>query len=365
MFNTLSFRAQVLIIFFKIIARKNFLFDPAIQEFEKKLASFLDTSHALGVASGTDALILSLKALGIGPGNEVIVPAFSFFSTAGVVPWVGAKPVFVDVERDSLNINPGLIERAITPKTKAVIAAHFNGRMADMEAICAVAKKHKLFVVEDAAQAIGAKYKNKPVGYYGDVVCLSFNPMKLLGGYGDGGAVVTGNDDIARKVYLMRTYGARFGEICSLHPIVGVSSRLSAFQAAVLSLKIERMDEVLEFSRRSHAAYAERVKSIPGIRVQNDPPPDYFINGNRSIIFTPRRDDLIKYLRGAGVSTGRPYAAPLPYLEALNGLGYKKGDFPVAEKAADELLVLPGGAWPSEKEMARVTRLIKSFFGVS
>ncbi len=362
MFDTLSFHAQVLIRFLKIITRKNFLFDPVISEFEKKLARFLDLPYALGVASGTDALILSLKALGIGPSDEVIVPAFSFFSTAGVVLWINAKPVFVDVELESLNINPRLIEGAITPKTKAIIVAHFNGRMADMEAICAVAKKHKLFVIEDAAQAIGSKYKNKPIGHYGDVACLSFNPMKLLGGYGDGGAVVTHSRDIAEKISLMRTYGARHGEFGNRHPIVGVSSRLSAFQAAVLSLKIEHMDGILKRARRSYFLFVEYMKAIQGVKTPDNPSPDYFVNGNRSIVLTSRRDALLEHLRGAGVRIRRPYAVPLPYLEAFLPLGYKRGNFPVAEKISEEIIVLPDSTFASKSEVQRIAKLIKDFF---
>jgi dTDP-4-amino-4,6-dideoxygalactose transaminase len=270
--------------------------------------------------------------------------------------------VFVDIEIGSLNLDPTLIEKVITQKTKAILVAHFNGRMADMEAIYAVAKKHSLFVIEDAAQAIGAKYKNNPIGFYGDFACVSFNPMKLLGGYGDGGAVITRQADLGGKISLLRMYGARFEEIGAHHSFVGVSSRLSAFQAAVLSIKIESLDEAIEIARKNYFLYSGLLRGTDGITMLPDPPADYFVNGNRFLLFAPKRDLLIKHLKVHGVAIRPTYRTALPFLDAFASLGYRKGDFPVAEKTAEEIVVLPESTSLSEKEVVRTADLIKLLF---
>jgi len=358
---------KILIFFWDIIKRRDFILGKAVKDFENKLAAYFEVPYVLGVASCTDALILSLKALGIGPGDEVIVPAISFFSTAGAVSWVNAKPVFVDIEEKSFNIDPLKIEQALTSKTKAIIAAHLAGRMSDMEKIFTLARKHNLYLIEDAAQAIGAKYKNYHIGYYADLACLSFNPQKILSAYGDGGAIVTRQTALAEKISMMRMYGANgYKEVSFRHPIVGVSSRLSSFQAAVLNIKLDNLAEVIEKWRKNYFMYSKFLRGVEDIVLPEVPSEnDYYINGYRFIILTKKREELLKYLRDNRVDARSHYSVPLPYLGAFEYLGYKKGDFPAAEKFAEESLALPLSHRTLESEMRRIADLIKKFFAVA
>lgn len=380
--NDLLLKLKILNEFWKMISGgKTPQSAKPVKVFEKKLAEFCGAEYALGVASGTDALILSLKALGVGPGDEVIVPAVSFFSTAGAAAWLNAKPVFVDVELDSFNIAPDLIEKAVTPKTKGIIVTHLNGRMAEMEKISAIAKKRGLFLIEDAAQALGAKYKNHHPGYYGDIACLSFNPSKILTGFGDGGAIVTNNKNIAEKISLLRMYGTTFENLSNKHSIVGVASRLSPFHAAVMNVVLDDFKSLIEKRRNNYFLYSELLQEIArspdllrkrsGLLAPSEPykdlillkaPQDYFINGCRYVILTKKRDELHKFLRENKIDSRIQYGVPLPYFEAFGYLGYKKGDFPVAEKIAEESLVLPTDSKLSEKEIRRTAELVKKFF---
>lgn len=333
-----------------------------VEEFEKKLAEFFELPYALGVASGTDALILSLKACGIGPGDEVIIPAISFFSTAAAPAWIGARPVFADIDAESLNIDPAKIEKVITPRTKAIIAVHLNGRMADMEQITALAKKKPLIVIEDAAHAFGSKYKGKPPGYYGDLACISFNPTKIFGGYGDGGAIITQHAELAEKINYMRRYGSRYQEFGIDHPVVGVASRLHPFQAAVLKAKLGIAENIIAQTRRNYFLYSELLKGIEGLTLSKEPEPEHFINGYRYPVFTAKRAGLRKFLRERGIDARFQYGVPLPFFEAWANLGYKKGDFPVAEKIADEVLCLPTGPALPESKIRTTAELIKEYF---
>ncbi len=288
----------------------------------------------------------------------MIVPAVSAFSSAGAVRWLGAVPVFVDAREDG-NINPDLIERAVTPKTRAIIAVHLNGKIAEMDTILAIANKHSIFLIEDAAQAIGAKYKGKPVGYYGDIACLSFNPMKILSAYGDGGAVVTRSKELAEKVYLMRTYGARPKEIHFNHPLVGIASRLNSFQAAALSIKLKSLERDIDDCRKNFFVYEKMLRAVPGISFLAATGDD-FINGHRFMILTAERNELKKFLHEKGVKTNSDHVIPLPYFSALNTGGYKEGDFPVAERIAQEALFLPTRGMASSAE--EVSALVKEYF---
>ncbi|KKS38278.1 MAG: hypothetical protein UV01_C0004G0080 [Parcubacteria group bacterium GW2011_GWA2_42_14] len=363
--NDLFLNFKILLSFWDIIKRRDFILGKAVKDFEKKLALYLEAPYVLGVASCTDALILSLKALGIGHGDEVIVPAVSFFSTAGAVSWVNAKPVFVDIEEKSFNINSDLIEKVIMPKTKAIIVAHLAGRMAALEKISALTGKYNLYLIEDAAQTLGAKYKNRHIGYYADLACLSFNPQKILSAYGDGGAIVTGQTALAEKISMMRMYGANgYKEVSFRHPIAGVSSRLSSFQAAVLNIKLDQLNKIIEKWRKNYFLYSELLRGVDSIVLPETPSEDYYINGYRFIILTKKRDELLKYLRDNRVDARSHYSVPLPYLGAFEYLNYKKGDFPVAEKFAEESLALPLSHRISESEMRHIADLIRKFFEV-
>ncbi len=340
----------------------DFILGKSVRIFEESLAKYVGSKYALGVASGTDALILSLKACGIGPGDEVIVPAVSFYSSAGAVSWVNAKPVFVDVELDSFNINPNLIEKAVTSKTKGIIITHLNGRMADMNKISELAKKHNLFLIEDAAQAIGATYKGKPIGYYGDISCLSFNPSKILTAGGDGGAIITNSKSIADKISFLKMYGTNFENLSVKHPIIGVASRLSPFHAAVMNITMDDLDNIIEKRRANYFLYSEFLREA-GDLVIPETPPDYFINGYRYVVLTKKRDQLHKFLRENKVDSRIQYGVPLPYFEAFDYLGHPKGDFPVAERMAKESLVLPTGPHITKEDIRRISALIKTFYG--
>ncbi len=349
--------------FWNILTRKNYYTNNVVADLEDNLRNYLNASHVIAVASGTDALIISLKACDVGTGDEVIVPAAGFFSSASAAAWIGAKPVFVDVDLGSFNINPSLIERAITPKTKAIIAVHLNGRMADMERIMRIARRHSLFVIEDAAQAIGACYKEKPIGYYGDLACLSFNPSKILSGYGDGGTVITKSAAFAENVSMMRMYGTRFEDISVCHPIIGIASRLNPFQAAVLSVKLENLDCEINLWRRNYFLYLKFLSGISDLVLPEvSPEKDFYINGYRFVVLTEKREQLIKFLKEHKIDARNHYGTPLPFFGAFSYLEYKKGDFPAAEKIADESLVLPTDSRLNEKEIERAALLVKQFF---
>ena len=362
--NDLFLNFKILLSFWDIIKRRDFILGKAVKDFEKKLALYLEAPYVLGVASCTDALILSLKALGIGPGDEVIVPAVSFFSTAGAVSWVNAKPVFVDIEEKSFNINSDLIEKVIMPKTKAIIVAHLAGRMAALEKISALTGKYNLYLIEDAAQTLGAKYKNRHIGYYADLACLSFNPQKILSAYGDGGAIVTRQTALAEKISMMRMYGANgYKEVSTRHSIVGISSRLSSFQAAVLNIKFDNLAEVIEKWRKNYFMYSEFLKGVEDIVLPEVPSEnDYYINGYRFIILTKKRDELLKYLRDNRVDARSHYSVPFPYFGAFEYLNYKKSDFPVAEKFAEESLALPLSHRMQESEIRNIAELMRKFY---
>lgn len=360
------FHMRLMVEFWKIISSGRFLSNDIIPRFENELGKFLGAKHVIGVGNCTDALMMSLRASGVGPGDEVIVPALGIMPTINAVVWIGAVPVFVDVEENTLAIDPNLIERAITPKTKAIVAVHLTGQMAAADKISFIAKKHNLYFIEDAARAIGAKYKNHSAGYWSDAACLSFNPVKILRGYGDGGAVVTNRSDLAEKVTAMRTYGAKgFDEVGISHPIIGNASRLNPFQAAILFLSMERMTDMIERWRRDYFLYLEYLRGIPHIMLP-EIGPEYYTNGYQFILRTSRHEELYDFLRKQRAEVKRHYRRPLPYLEVLSYLGYKEGSFPVAEKISKQELWLPTGAFTgmrsSAEEVRRIANLIKVFF---
>lgn len=249
-----SMRSEILAAIEATCDEQGFILGPRVTALEQAVASYIGSAHAVGVASGSDALLLALMAMGVKAGDEVVTVPFTFFATAGAISRLGAKPVFVDIEPDTFNLDPALLERAITPRTKAIIPVHLFGQCADMEAITEVAHRHKVGVIEDACQAIGAARKGRRAGVLGDAACFSFFPSKNLGGFGDAGMVTTNDQALAESIAMLRVHGSR---VRYVHEAIGINSRLDALQAAVLLVKLKRLDQWAEGRRRNAARYAE------------------------------------------------------------------------------------------------------------
>ncbi|OHB59871.1 MAG: transcriptional regulator [Planctomycetes bacterium RBG_13_44_8b] len=309
---------------------------PKVKELEEKVAAISSCKFAVGVSSGTDAILNSLMSLGIGNGDEVITTPFTFFATAGCIARVGAKPVFVDIDLKTYNINPSLIEKAVTKKTKAIIPVHLFGQMADMDPITAIAEKHNLYVIEDAAQSISSTYKGKKAGSIGTCGCFSFFPSKNLGGIGDGGMIVTNDEKLYHMLFIMRNHGS---EPKYYHKFVGGNFRLDPIQAAALLVKLRFLDEWSQ-GRRDNAEYYNKKFSGTSVGIP-------FVNAdcvtiyNQYVIRVAGRDKVMEYLKRQNIGCEIYYPVPMHLQECFSYLGYKKGDFPEAEKAADEVLALP------------------------
>jgi dTDP-4-amino-4,6-dideoxygalactose transaminase len=309
---------------------------PKVAELERQIAAISDCKFAVGVSSGTDALLISLMSLGIGSGDEVITTPFTFFATAGCIVRVGAKPVFVDIDAKTYNINPSLIEKAITRKTKAIIPVHLYGQMADMDPIMGIAKKHNLFVIEDAAQSIGSAYKGRKAGSIGTCGCFSFYPTKNLSGIGDGGMVATNDEKLAAKMKIMRDHGQN---PTYYYNFVGGNFRLDAVQAAALLVKLPHLEEWSQ-ARRVNGEYYS--KKFAGTAVQTPYiSPNCVTIYNQYVIRVPNRDKLAEHLKKNNIGCAIYYPMPLHLQKCFEYLGYKKGDFPESEKAANEVLAIP------------------------
>lgn len=320
----------------EVLLSGQYILGPVVKEFEEQVAAYCGVKYAIGVASGSDALILALKALDIGPGDEVITTPFTFVATAHAIVHCGAKPVFVDIEPDTFNINPALIEPAITKNTKAIIPVHLYGHPANMDPIMEIAKAHNLYVVEDAAQAFGARYNGKQVGSIGHVGCFSFFPTKNLGCYGDGGMVVTDNPDIAEKIDILRRQGCREKYHAKM---IGYNSRLDAIQAAILKVKLKYVDQWNE-QRRDVAHRYNELLSGSSVQTPAEAPYAYHVY-HQYTIRSSRRDDLKQLLLDSGIETSIYYPQPLHLQDAYKFLESKKGSFAEAERAGKEVLSLP------------------------
>ncbi|MBL8029549.1 MAG: DegT/DnrJ/EryC1/StrS family aminotransferase [Fibrobacteres bacterium] len=321
----------------KTIESQIFINGPVVEKLEESIGKYLGGVKALGVSSGTDAILLALMAMGIGEGDEVITTPYTFFATAGCIARVGARPVFVDVHTDTYNINADLIEKAITPKTKAIIPVHLFGQTAAMDPILAIASKHGLRVIEDGAQAIGATYKGRPACTMGDVGTLSFFPSKNLGGFGDGGMVITKDDTLYAKMKSMRNHG----QGSQYHyDMVGGNFRLDALQAAVLSVKLPYLELWSAKRRRNASFYNNRFANskvkTPVIRKEN-----LSIFNQYVIEVEDGRDALVQKLKEKGIATAVYYPLPLHLQKCFESFGGKVGDCPVAEEAAKKTLALP------------------------
>lgn len=327
-----------------ILDSQYFIGGPYVAKLEEAVAQYSGTKEAIGVSSGTDALLASLMAIGISPSPfdnrepaEVILPTYTFFATAGCVWRAGAKPVFVDIDKDTYNIDADAIEAKITPRTKAIMPVHLYGQCAEMDKICAIAKRHNLHVIEDGAQAIGAKRDGVRVGNFGDCGCLSFFPSKNLGGLGDGGMVITNNTDLAAKLRQMRNHGM---EPKYYHKFVGGNFRLDAIQAAGLLVKLPHLDKWGEMRRANAALYNEFFAEVGEIKTPVIQPRNYSIF-NQYIVSVEKRDDVLAFLRSKDIGCEIYYPVPLHMQECFAALGHKEGEFPNAEYAARHTIALP------------------------
>lgn len=337
----------------RVMRSGQFILGPAVEAFESEVADYLDVEHAVGVNSGTDALVIALRALGIGEGDEVITTPFTFFATPESIGNVGAKPVFVDIDPDSFNLDPNRIEEAVTDRTRVILPVHLFGRPAAMEAICEIADRHDLAVLEDAAQSFGARHRGEQTGSIGDVGAFSFFPSKNLGGFGDGGLIVTDDDEVAELARMLRAHG---GKDKYHNEMLGYNSRLDALQAAVLRVKLDYIDEQNRGRREAAARYGELLDGVEGVTTPEVTDGHVFHQYTVRVTEAPREP-----VRGAlderGISTAVYYPVPchqLPVYDDRTG-----PELSVAERAAEEVLSLP--VWPTipDEYQARVAEALR------
>ncbi|OHB70963.1 MAG: hypothetical protein A2W23_07850 [Planctomycetes bacterium RBG_16_43_13] len=336
----------------------NFILGKTVEDFENAFAGFCQTKYAVGVANGTDALRLALIACGIGKGDEVLIPCFTFIATAEAVILVGAIPRLIDVDSKTFNIDTRKAENAITNKTKAVIPVHLFGQPVDMNSLQKIARKNSLIIIEDVAQAHGAENFGKRVGSFGRAGCFSFYPSKNLAAYGDGGAVVSNDADLVAKIKLLRDHGRTEKY---LHGIVGFNSRLDAIQAAVLSVKLKYLDKWNEKRRTIAEWYRTSLANVSEIVLPHSVPntePVYHL----FVIRAKQRDELRTALQERGIQTGVHYYPPLHLQPSLSSLGYKKGDFPISEQLSNEVLSLPIFPAMEKEDVTRIAETIRKFY---
>ncbi len=355
-----TIRDEVMTAVTRVFDRQQFIMGAEVEEFERAAAEYCHVKHAIGCASGSDALLLALMALGVGPGDEVITTACTFFATASAVTRLGARPIFVDISRDDFNLNVELLERAITPRTKAILPVHLFGQCARMDVIMEIAGARNIPVVEDAAQAIGAEFKGRRAGAIGEIGCFSFFPTKNLGGAGDGGLMTTNNDDLAAQLRILRVHGM---EPRYYHHVVGINSRLDALQAAVLKVKLKYLDQWTT-ARSANAARYDHLFAEAGIEEATAPK----VHSDSRHIFhqytirCKRRDELKAYLQQTGVGAEIYYPVPLHLQECFAFLGHREGDLPETEKAARECLSLPIYPELTEEQQGYVVEQISRFY---
>ncbi len=341
----------------RVMQQCNFILGKEVGDFERAFAAYVGAKHCVGVASGLDALKLALEALGIGPGDEVIVPAHTFIASALAVSAVGARPVLVEVEEDSFNLDPKRLDAALTPRTKAVMPVHLYGQPADLDPILDFARRHGLRVVEDASQAHGARYRGRRVGTFGDAGCFSFYPGKNLGAYGDAGGLVTDDDALAERVRFLRNYGQ---EVKYKHVVKGYNLRLDTLQAAVLSVKLPHLDN-WNARRLAHAAaYTHALEGVGDLKLPRVIYGDHVFH--LYVIRTARRNALQNHLTERGIATVIHYPVPIHLQAAYADLGYPRGTFPTTERLADEILSLPMYAELTPEQQDYVVAAVKDFF---
>lgn len=338
----------------KVLVRQKFILDVEGEGLEAEMAAECGTRFAVGCASGTDALLLSLLALGIQEGDEVITTSYSFFSTASMIAWLKAKPVFVDITPGTFNMNPEEVKRRITPRTRAIIAVHLFGQCCRIEELMSMG----LPVIEDAAQAIGSLRDAKPAGSTGIAGCFSFFPTKNLGGYGDGGMITTNDEDFAARLKMLRTHGQ--GARQYLHPLLGTNSRLDELQAAVLRVKLKHLEEWNRKRNENASIYRRELAGLPldlpVIDSRN------VSNYHQFVVKTGERDRLKAFLAEKGIGSAVYYPLPIPYQPCFEPLGYKTGAFPNAESCAATSLALPVFPELTAAQLETVTTAIRAFY---
>ena len=347
----------------RVVESGRFILGPEVEYFERELAEFCGVKHAIGVASGTDALFIALRALGIGPGDGVIVPSFTFFATAGAVANVGAIPIFCDIEPKTFNLDPDSVRAVLKEKRgckpRAIIPVHLYGQMVEMDEIMEIAQEFGLYVIEDAAQAIGAEYKGQKAGSIGHLGCLSFFPTKNLGAYGDGGMVLTNDDKLAERVRMLRVHGSRPKYY---HHMVGTNSRLDALQAAILRAKLPYLEQWTRARQELASRYDKFLHGLEGIEIPYRAQDRTHIFHQYTIrVLNGKRDALRAYLAQRGIGTEVYYPLPLHLQPCFRHLGYKEGDLPESEKASREVLSLPIFPELTEEEQLYVLQSILEF----
>jgi len=341
----------------RVLDSGQLILGPEVGAFEERFASLCGTRFAVGVANGTDALVMALKAVGVGPGDEVITAANSFVASATAIALVGARPVLADV-REDYNLDPASVEKALTRRTKALLPVHLTGRPADMDALMALAKKRRLKVVEDCAQAVLAEYRGKRVGSFGDVGCFSLHPLKTLNACGDGGVVVTSDPALAERFKRLRNLGLESRENCVEW---SGNSRLDTVQAAMLLVKLKHLEAWTEARRRNAAFYQKALADIPGLLVPRDQRHERAVY-HTFIVQAERRDALKAFLAERGVDTAVHYPRPIHLQDCAKDLGCKRGSFPVAERQAGRILSLPVFPELGEAGLGIVASSIREFY---
>jgi dTDP-4-amino-4,6-dideoxygalactose transaminase len=356
-----SLRDELLAAIQRVMDAQQFVLGPEVQAFEEEIARYTKTRHAIGCASGSDALLLALLALGVGAGDEVITSPFTFFATASSIARVGARPVFVDIDPLTYNIDPAVIEAAITPRTRAIMPVHLYGQCAEMDPLLEISERHHLPVIEDAAQAIGSEDRGRPAGSMGKIACFSFYPTKNLGGAGDGGLLTTDDSALAQRLRTLRVHG---GGTEYHHREIGINSRLDTLQAAVLRVKLKYLDG-WSAERQHKAQRYNHLFQEAKLEFELIPP---FVREESRHIFhqyvvrvPQHRDAIIKHLDHKGVGTKIYYPIPLHKQECFNYLGYQEGAFPEAERAARETVALPCFPELTEEQQVYVVDAISSF----
>jgi dTDP-4-amino-4,6-dideoxygalactose transaminase len=330
---------------------------PNVSALEEEFASYIGVRHAIGTSSGTDALWLAYHSLGVKPGDEVLVPSHTFIATVAPLAMLGARPVFIDIDPESFNMDPALLEAALTERTRGIVAVHLYGQPVDMDPVVEIARKHGLWVVEDAAQAVGSEFKGRKVGTLADIACFSFVYTKNVKAYGDAGMVTTSSDAVADQIRRVRDHG-RADKYT--HPVFGVNARLGELEAAILRVQMKYVDERTEGRRKNAASFSEQLGGLSGLVVPKESSFGKHVY-HLYVVRSPRRDALATYLRDQGIHTGIHYPVPCHLQEASASFGFGRGSLPNTERAADEILSLPVYPEMTRTQVDRVVRAVREF----
>jgi dTDP-4-amino-4,6-dideoxygalactose transaminase len=355
-----SIRPEIEAAMARVAESQQFILGAEVEAFEQEIAAYCACRFAIGVSSGTDALLVALMAAGVGPGAEVITSPFTFVATAGVIARLGARPVFVDIDADTFNIDPKGIAARITPQTRAIIPVHVFGRMADMESILGIARARGICVIEDAAQAIGAERHGRRAGCAGDMGCFSFYPTKNLGAFGDAGLVTTNDPELAERVRLLRSHGSGSLRNKYEYRILGGNFRLDALQAAVLRVKLRYLEQWTERRRENARRYGELLSAVSEVQLPAESPDERHVF-NQFVIRAGRRDPLREHLTARGVGTDIYYPEPLHLAPCFASFGDRPGDFPASERASRECLALPIYPEMTSEMIAQVADAVSTF----